>query len=188
MKVDQKTVHEFGVLPKNHKLPTFSSQESTSSDISCPTLNPSRTVSIIAPVLDEIKSEKGSCPCTVLMVGCGQALDKVIDEANKRFKGTHQIVAAATDYDCILSADEYDCFVIHWDPQEFEQELISITENICCGSLDVIVLLEPCVRSLKRCLNCLKQGGTVITARDANVTASVRALASKKQQIIMQEL
>lgn len=38
-----------------------------------------------------------SGPCNVLMVGSGATLDKVIDEANKKFRGSHQIVAAATD-------------------------------------------------------------------------------------------
>ncbi|XP_014670698.1 PREDICTED: uncharacterized protein LOC106811544 [Priapulus caudatus] len=193
MKVDKKTIHEFGVLPKNTKLHTYTSQESTSSvssDIST-SVNPSRTIGVIAPVLEDVRGEQGLCK--VLMVGCGTTLDSIIDEANKRFRGSHQITAASTDkefrpYDCILAADEYDCFVIHWDPEEFEEELIEITENICDGKLDVIVCCEPDVRTLKRCLHCLRQGGTLVTTQDANDKENVKALARRKKQTIIKDL
>ncbi|XP_014670695.1 PREDICTED: uncharacterized protein LOC106811542 isoform X2 [Priapulus caudatus] len=189
MKIDSRTTNAYGVTPTNPKLRTFTTQDSIasiSSECSSISLDPSRTISAIEPILDSIKGAQGLCK--VLMVGCGTTLDSIIDEANKRFRGSHLITAAATDYDCILAADEYECFVIHWDPEEFEEELIEITENICYGKLDVIVCCEPNIRVLKRCLYCLTEGGTLITTSDANLKESVRTLANKNKQIIMPEL
>lgn len=184
MVVDRKG-DTFGIIPKMPRM----GDSAESDDIMCiNNSSPIRTVDIITLTVDAVKAEKGCC--NVLMVGCSNVLDQTLDEANKRFKGSVKFTAATTDcdYDHIFSADEYECFVVHWDPREHEQTLIELTGVVCCGGLDVVVCCEPSTRILKRCLGCLKKGGTLITRQSANITSQVYDVAKARNQSIKLEL
>lgn len=65
MKIDKNAIEQFGVQPRNPKLHMFASQESTTSEND---LNAGKIVTMIAPVLEAAKIQKGgSCKCLLFL-------------------------------------------------------------------------------------------------------------------------